>query len=239
MYGRLPGNIGADAGYGSLENYRFLKEKGLTSFVKHQSWEGNASGSRPECYRVVDEGKAIECLAGKRGTPCAIEGRHPKRAGASFYRIQGCKGCPFRDYCMRQMRPDPERDGRYFEVVPELALLKQESERNLLSVKGIEMRVNRSIMVEGVFGVQKQDHGYTRIRRRGIGNVAGEIYLTMLGLNVRRLFSYFATGHLPSPWKAPQGIEPEEFKKPSAKRLSRKGRRINGKIYKADREPPG
>ncbi len=46
--------------------------------------------------------------------------------------------------------------------------MKAEEEANLLSPKGIELRVNRSIQVEGAFGVLKHDYGYERMRRRGM-----------------------------------------------------------------------
>ena len=52
---------------------------------------------------------------------------------------------------------------------------KKEATRNLLSPKGIEMRVNRSIQVEGVFGIIKQDYGRDRLQRRGIIKVKLEI----------------------------------------------------------------
>ena len=43
------------------------------------------------------------------------------------------------------------------------------------------MRVNRSIQVEGVFGIEKQDYGYTRFRRRGKEKVEAEMMLSLLG----------------------------------------------------------
>ncbi len=49
--------------------------------------------------------------------------------------------------------------------------MKQHARDNLLSCKGIEIRVNRSIQVEGTFGQIKQNMGYVRIRRRGIEKV--------------------------------------------------------------------
>lgn len=124
------------------------------------------------------------------------------------------------------------KHSKIFEVVPEFLKLKQQAEENLLSVKGIEIRVNRSIQAEGVFAVAKQDIRYTRIRRRGSKNVSTEIMLMFLGLNLKKLFNYFKTGKTPASWIAPKNLEPQQFKKPSAKRLSKKGRKINAKNYK-------
>ena len=154
--GGLPEAVCADAGYGSLDAYRFLEERGIRSFVKHQSWEGNASGRNPDCY-AYDDGRIV-CLNGLEALPAAVPGRHPKRAGGTFVEVTGCLGCPFSDYCRRfQGNPDPGR--KVFEVVEELERLKAASHANLLSVEGIEARVNRAIQAEGVFGELKQTGG--------------------------------------------------------------------------------
>ena len=113
-------------------------------------------------------------------------------------------------------------------------MLKQEAESNLLSVKGIEIRVNRSIQAEGVFGLMKQDVGYTRLRRRGRENVSTELMLYFLGLNLKRLLNFFRTGKQLPFWTAPSDLVPEEFRKPSAKRLSKRGKRTTEKMYQAE-----
>ena len=56
-----------------------------------------------------------------------------------------------------------ELNYKIFEVVPNLIRYKQQAEDNLLSVKGIEIRVNRSIQVEGVFGNEKQNRKWVLI----------------------------------------------------------------------------
>ncbi len=134
-------------------------------------------------------------------------------------------------YCMKYNK-NVDCNYKIFEVVPQLIKYKQEAEANLLSVKGIEIRVNRSVQVEGVFGNEKQNRGYTRIRRRGLKKVSTEEMLVLLGLNIRKLFKFYETKSLPKFWEAPKELRPQEFKKPSAKKLSKKGNRINNKMYK-------
>ena len=122
-------------------------------------------------------------------------------------------------------------DFKIFEVVPDLIKYKQQAEENLLSKKGIEIRVNRSIQVEGVFGNEKQNRNYTRIRRRGLNKASTEAMLVLLGLNIRKLFKYYETKTLPKFWIAPEDLKPQIFKKVSAKKLSKKGKRLNDKYY--------
>ncbi|MBO4791395.1 MAG: transposase [Clostridia bacterium] len=228
LYGEFPKNVCADSGYGSLNNYTYLQKNGIGNYVKHASWEGNVSGRYPDSYRYCVDG-TILCLGGKTGMRVDLSDRHPKHSNGIFFRIDGCAECPFMEYCMRFIKIQNRQPYKIFEVVPEFALLKQEAESNLLSVKGIEIRVNRSIQAEGIFGLMKQDDGYTRLRRRGKEKVSTELMLYYLGLNLRRLLDFYKTGKQLSFWSAPKDLVPEIFKKPSAKRLSQKGKKINEK----------
>ena len=123
-------------------------------------------------------------------------------------------------------------NNKIFEVVPDFMKYKQQAETNLLSIKGIELRVNRSVQVEGVFGNEKQNRGYSRIRRRGLNKASTEMMLVLLGLNIKKLFNYYSTNKFPKFWIPPENIVPQHFKKPSAKRLSKKGTKIHDTKYK-------
>ena len=219
-FGEYPSRVCADAGYGSLENYRFLNKHDIGNYVKHSSFQGNVSGNNPDRYFLNEDG-TIRCLNGFIGKKTDLPGRHPKKAGALFYRIDGCHDCPFRLYCKRFMN-NKDEDYRIFEIQEELTLFKQEAFENLLTPKGIEMRVNRSCQVEGAFGVIKEDMNYTRLRRTSMEKVETEFMLTYLGYNIRKLFRHFEGKAKLDYWKAPENLKPERKKKPSAKRLSKK-----------------
>ena len=227
-YGIWPKRICADAGYGSLDNYRYLEKHCIGNYVKHQSWEGNRSARNPDCYHLNDDG-TITCLNGCVGYETKMPYRHPRKAEAVFYKVNGCNGCKWMPFCKRFMMKQDE-DYKIFEVVKDLERYKFQSQENLCSPKGIEMRVNRSIQVEGVFGIEKQDYGYVRFRRRGLEKVSTETMLNFLGLNIAKLFRFYETGKLNKFWIAPDNLEPETFKKPSWKRLAKKGRKLNIKM---------
>ena len=53
--------------------------------------------------------------------------------------------------------------------------------------KGILLRKNRSIQVEGAFGVIKQDYGFRRFLMRGTKNVITEFLLIAFGYNINKL----------------------------------------------------
>lgn len=219
-FGSYPKMVCADAGYGSLENYRFLHEHNIENYVKYQNFSGNVSGRNPDRYYLNEDG-TITCLNGNTGNKVKAENRHPKNASSVFYRVEGCNMCPFKLYCKRFMN-NKDEDFRMFEVQEELTLYKQEAFDNLLTPKGIEMRVNRSSQVEGAYGVIKEDMNYTRLRRTSMEKVETEFILTYLGYNIRKLFRFFEGKAKLDYWKAPSDLKPELKKKPSAKRLSKK-----------------
>ena len=64
---------------------------------------------------------------------------------------------------------------------------RQESYENILSETGIKYRINRSIQVEGAFGVLKNDYGFQRFLLRGKTKVKLEILLLCLGYNINKL----------------------------------------------------
>lgn len=223
-YGHYPKNVCADAGYGSYKNYQFLRDNKITSYVKHQSFSGNVSGKNPALYELLED-DTIKCLSGNIGIEVIISNRHPRQKGSVFYKVEGCKQCLFSSYCKRFMKVKDE-NFKIFEINKEYERLKKQSFDNLLSVEGIEKRVNRSIQVEGAFGIIKQDMNYTRSRRAGIKKVEAEYMLTYLGYNIRKLFRFFDGKLKKEYWKAPKGIQEEVIKNPSAKRLAN---RVNKK----------
>lgn len=58
---------------------------------------------------------------------------------------------------------------------------------NLESLHGALLRMNRSIQVEGAFGILKQDRHYRRIVRKGLDKVKLESYIIALGFNFYKL----------------------------------------------------
>lgn len=118
-----------------------------------------------------------------------------------------------------------DEDFKIFEVVIDLIKYKQEAENNLLSPKGIELRINRSTQAEGAYGVIKQDMNYTRSRRTSIYKVDTEHMLNYLGYNIRKLFRFYDGKSKFDYWKAPKNLKAEKFKKPSYKKLNKKAKR--------------
>ena len=226
FYKEYPKRLCADSGYGSLENYIYLDNHNIKNFVKYYSWQGNVSARNPSQYHLNDD-ETLTCLNGNIGFKVKLDWHH-RKSGTTFFRVDNCIDCNFAQYCKRYMK-DKGLDYKIFEVNTLLQKYVQQSEENLLSVEGIEMRVNRSSQVEGAFGVIKQDFQYERFRRRSLEKVSTEFMLVCLGYNIRKLFRYFDGKAKFDYWKAPANLIPETFKKPSAKKLSKKASNIKPK----------
>lgn len=219
-YDKYPKIVCADSGYGSYDNYKFLNDNNINNYVKYYSWQGNKSGRNPDKF-YLNENHTITCLNGNEGKITEIEGRHPRYAKAVYYKVEGCHDCQFASYCKNKMK-DKESNERIFEINEDLYFYKQEAEKNLLSIKGIELRVNRSAQVEGAYGVIKQDMQYTRLRRTSIEKVKTELLLTFLGYNIRKYFKFLSGKAKFVYWSAPENLQPATFKKPSAIKLTNK-----------------
>jgi len=226
LYGRYPERLCADSGYGSLRNYLYLEQEGIGNYVKFLQWEGYVSGKRPALYRVLEDG-SIVCLGGRKAWPCSIPGHPPRNRNFTLFTITGCRRCIYRGYCKKSQKRKGE-PFRIFEVCVRLELFKQKAAENLLSPKGIELRVNRSAQVEGTFGVIKKDMEYERFRRRGMAKTSAEFMLVCLGYNVRKLMRLISGTAKTRYWEAPPSLLPETFREPRAKILSRKKKRQVG-----------
>lgn len=206
MYGKYPNNVCADSGYGSATNYDFIRKEGIGNFVKFATWQKEISGEKPPKYRFV-EGKVV-CLCGRELTRTENGGKKPRSPRYSFY-LADCRGCPYKKYCNKE-RKNKRSASKIFEIDLETLKSKEEARENLKSVEGIESRVNRSIQAEGSFGIMKQDKGYSRFRRRGLGKTDVEMQLNCIGLNLAKYIRFLRNGKAPEYWKAPAGTKPEE-----------------------------
>ena len=100
----------------------------------------------------------IECLNNNTGYITDSEPWHPKKNDGVFFKIEGCNDCRSKVYFKRFMK-NKDENFKFFEVSLKLQQYIQQSEMNLSSIKGIEMRVTEVPRLKETFGVIKP--GYT------------------------------------------------------------------------------
>ena len=166
-------------------------------------------------------------LTKKKGVEIESAYGRKARTGSKFYKIDDCIDCPIFNYCRRNLN-DKESKSRLFEVPISYIKNKQIALKNLLSPKGIEMRINRSAQVEGAIGVLKQNMDYTRARRRGLDDVSGEFMLVVLGYNIKKYTLLVNNKAKLDYWIAPPDLEAEKLPKIKVKIVNKAKKKSKG-----------
>jgi hypothetical protein len=185
-----PSQVVADAGYGSEENYAYLEQAGVESFVKYSIFDREQKRSwRKEVYRVENwpydaELDAFTCPEGKR---LPYRGTYRERRANGYlsqqreYVCGDCSDCPAKAQCTRAA------GNRRVHVSMPLLAYRERARRNLLSEEGKRLRARRGVEVETVFGRLKHNWGFRRFMLRGLEKVKVEWGLLCMAHNVAKL----------------------------------------------------
>ncbi len=190
MYRRPIHSLVCDAGYESEENYAYLKRHHIDPFIKPSNHEYSKTRAYQKemefrlSMEYDEEDDRYTCKNGKRLNYKATRVRTSRsgyQSETKVYECEDCSGCPYLGKCYKG------KHNKQIQVSPLFDAYREESERNISSEEGVLLRVNRSIQAEGVFGITKQDMGFTRFRTRGIRMVRTEYLLLAFGFNMNKL----------------------------------------------------
>ena len=182
----------ADAGYESEENYAYLKENHQKVFIKPLNYEASktrkykAQLGKRENMAYDELTDTYTCANGRTLKPIEVKIRESQtgyRKEVTLYECETCQDCPLRSKCTKAKEGNHKR----IEVSKKMLSLRTESLENIQSEEGIILRKNRSIQVEGAFGVLKQDYGFRKFLTRGKVHVTVEMLLLCFGYNVQKL----------------------------------------------------
>lgn len=183
-------SVTADSGYESEEGYQYLRDQKQKPYIKPQTYEKWKKRSfRQDISKRENmgyDGKAdtYTCHAGKQLKPLLVKKQKSKsgyETEVTVYECGGCRGCPHKEKCTRA------KGNKRLYISKSFLEKRQESYENILSEKGILYRMNRSIQVEGAFGVLKNDYGFQRFLLRRKTKVKLEILLLCMGYNLNKL----------------------------------------------------
>jgi hypothetical protein len=96
------------------------------------------------------------------------------------YECEGCDGCPVKSLCTKAI------GNRTITEIQGYQEMKHIVQENLDSPLGIELRVQRSIQVEGAFGVIKEDMRFRRLSRTTFQGIRLELNLIAIGYNIKK-----------------------------------------------------
>ena len=167
----------ADKAYASGENYAALEARGTTAVIPPQRLRRAAVPLARFKYDAKHE--AVRC---PRGRKLRRAGRYAK---GRFYRARpaDCQACPLKARCLpRTMRA---RSVQIPDGYPALLRGRRRHRRKLPEDRAAA--ASHRARVEGVHGEAKAQHGLRRAIRRGLWNVAIQVYLTAAAINLKRL----------------------------------------------------
>lgn len=183
-------NIIADSGYESEENYLYLEGKKQNYYIKPQTYEQwkkksfKKDISKRENMFYNEETDEYTCHHKKQLKPVGITHRTSKtgyRSEITVYECVDCSNCPSKTRCTKAI------GNRRMQVSKTFVEKRQVSYENITTEEGILLRVNRSIQVEGAFGVLKNDYNFNRFLTRGKNSVKTEFILLCFGYDVNKL----------------------------------------------------
>ncbi len=186
---RLPESMIADAGYESEENYHYLEENQLKAYIKPLNYEQMKQkkfkqnlGKRENMTYLEDE-DAYLCANEKKLYPIQIKKKETQSGSIkeeTIYECESCESCPFKSKCTTA------KGNKRLSISKKFITYREQSLENLQTEEGILLRVNRSIQVEGAFGVLKHNMRFKRFFSRGLKNVTLEFYLLAFAYNIQK-----------------------------------------------------
>lgn len=189
--GKTYSNVIADSGYESEENYEYLKKHRQTAYIKPTNYEISKTRKyknnvfRAENMIYNKENDAFLC-GEKQELKYYYSYSERTKSGyiaeKRIYRGETCENCPNKSKCYNSSKQNKE-----LKVSLKFLNSRKESLQNITSEKGIRLRMNRSIQVEGAFGVIKQDMGFRRFLTRGKHKTETQFYLLALAFNKEKL----------------------------------------------------
>ncbi len=121
------------------------------------------------------------------GTDCSYTSRYTTENGyvtsRKVYQCESCEGCPYRNEC------HTSKYDRRIRVSHKLTEQNQKATELITTDEGILLRMNRSIQVEGAFGIIKQDFRFRRFLTKGKAKTETQFFLIAFAYNVEKLCS--------------------------------------------------
>lgn len=187
---KMPQNAIGDAGFGSEENYDYLKAENIDNYVKYsgfyyehsKKYKGNPF--HKDNFQYDKEKDQFICpnrqiLDFDQET--IKTSRSEYKSKIKVYKSRSCVNCLLADMCKKGKRD------RIIKFSPGFEKHKQILKEKLKTAEGLRLRKQRGTDVETPFGDIKHNMGYRRFRLRGIEKVNIEWGLLSIAHNLRKV----------------------------------------------------
>ena len=189
IYQKYPQKVIADAGYGSEENYEYLKDKNMEGYVKYNYFHKEQKKSfKKEIYRAEnlkydDKNDEYICPNNKRLKYQETYTRISRLGYKKTIRKYTCEDC---SSCLHKEKCTQYETDRSIHINRRQNELRAEAREKLLSEEGVKLRKKRCVDVESVFGQIKWNNGFKRFLMGGLDKVNLEWGLIAIAHNFKK-----------------------------------------------------
>lgn len=179
---------------------KHMEQQKQIPYIKPQTYEKwkkrsfKQDISKRENMGYDAENDTYTCHAGRTLLPLYVKkrSRNGYESEVTVYECTDCRGCPHKEKCTKA------KGNKRLYVSKNFIEHRKISYENIKSETGIKYCMNRSIQVEGAFGVLKNDYNFQRFLLRGKTKVKLEILLLCFGYNINKLHAKIQNDRLGS-----------------------------------------
>lgn len=190
MFGSYPALISSDSAYGNEENYQFLETKGIENYLKYNTFHYETTkpylenNYHKDHFPYNESDDSYQCPNGRK-LKFKEEKKTKTKTGfdqtVRIYESDNCQRCRLAKKCKKGAGK------RTIQINRQLEYYKKRARENLTTEKGYQLRKQRNVDVEPVFGDIKYNQGYLRFRLRGLKKVNIEMGLLSIAHNIKKL----------------------------------------------------
>lgn len=174
--------VTCDAGYAHGKNYTLLEQRHIAAVIPPQQQPRRPKHIPLRLFKYDGRHQTVTCPAGRSLRPGSAT-----RFGRTYRApVADCRNCQLRVRCF-----SPNAKARTVLIVPGYeALLRARRGHARWDAAARHWYRRHRWRVEGVHGEAKTQHGLRRAVRRGLDNVAIQVYLTAAVMNLKRLAAF-------------------------------------------------
>lgn len=196
-FGEVLDEVTADSGYCSEKNLLYLKQKGIASYIKLQDHEKRKTRAYKEdiskyynmTTRIFEDEHYYICHDGRELRHIRTETKEQDGYTQTWevYGCADCSGCEHKSRCLYKYNAEKDSGrNKVMKINEQWEELKEASNANIQSEKGILKRQIRSIQTEGHFGDIKENENFRRFNYRSSEKVYKEFMLYAIGRNINK-----------------------------------------------------
>ena len=186
---RYPEILSSDSTFGTEENSEYLKGHSIENYMKYNSFHREMTKEylnnkfHKDHLKYDQQADTFLC---PKGREMKFQEEIQTSTATGYlqtirkYRGVKCSRCGYAKQCKTG------KGERTIQINRNLEAHKAQMRSNLTSEKGMELRKQRNVDVEPVFGDIKWNHGFRRFRLRGKAKVSVEVGLLSIAHNLRK-----------------------------------------------------